>query len=88
MAIPEAHIHNMKELIRAAKADRLTLLECKDAKTGEPRFVIAGVSDDQEKPDSYLLVPFGHLCNDDPYAEYIPPGDDAQQELPLGETKQ
>ena len=45
-------------------------MECRDAKTGEYRAVICAV---EHVDGEYCMTPFGHLANDDPYAEYIPP---------------
>ena len=70
MAIPDAHRANFDTLLRAAHAGDLALLECTDAATGAPRYVICAVG--REGTD-YRMTPFGHLADDDPYALYLPP---------------
>lgn len=70
MAIPEAHRANFDTLLRAAADGNLALLECADAATGEPRYVLCAVGFDGA---SYLMTPFGHLADGDPFALYQPP---------------
>ncbi|EAT10561.1 hypothetical protein SKA58_02240 [Sphingomonas sp. SKA58] len=45
-------------------------MECQDAQTGEPRFVICAVGRDGPE---YVMTPFGHLAEGDPYDAYVPP---------------
>lgn len=72
MAIPDGVRANFDTLLRAAKAGRLALVECQDADTKEPRYVLCAVNHDGA--DEYQMVPFGHLVSDrDPYTAYIPP---------------
>jgi hypothetical protein len=70
MAIPEAYKANFETLLRAAGDDHLALLECRDAVTGQPRYVICAVGYDGEE---FLMTPFGHLHDGDPFEAYLPP---------------
>lgn len=70
MAIPAGHRANFETLLRAAREDSLALLECRDARTGEPRYVICAVGHDGE---AYLFTPFGHFQDSNPYEAYLPP---------------
>jgi hypothetical protein len=71
MAIPDAHRRNFETLRRAAAAGDLALMECADAKTGEPRYVICAVG--RESNGDYVMTPFGHLHDGNPFEAYIPP---------------
>lgn len=75
MAIPEHHRTNFDTLLRAAADNALALMECTDAATGEPRYVLCAVGFDG---GSYLMTPFGHLAEGDPFAAYCPPATGAQ----------
>lgn len=68
--ISEGHKRNFETLKRAAADGNLALMECTDAKTSEVRIVICAVS---QVHDEYVMTPFGHLCNGNPYEEYLPP---------------
>ncbi|OJY74070.1 MULTISPECIES: DUF6117 family protein [unclassified Rhizobium] len=68
--IPDHARANFQTLLRAAESGDLALMECTDAMTGEPRYVIAAVGRDG---DSYVFTPFGHLAEGDPYEAYAPP---------------
>lgn len=70
MAIPEAHRANFDTLLRAAADGNLALLECADAVSGEPRYVLCAVGFDG---GSYLMTPFGHLTDGDPFTQYRSP---------------
>ncbi|MDE1918837.1 MAG: hypothetical protein KGH96_22535 [Sphingomonadales bacterium] len=70
MAIPDGHRANFNTLLHAAKQGDLALMECTDAQTGEPRYVICAVG---RECGDYLFVPFGHLHDGDPYEAYLPP---------------
>lgn len=68
-----AHVSaNFRTMLQAAEDKRLALLSCRDHATGEPRYVIVAVSDSDES-GAATLVPFGHLCADNPFKEYVPP---------------
>lgn len=70
MAIPDGHRANFQTLLRAAEQGDLVLMECTDARTGEPRYVICAVGRDES---GYLLTPFGHLHDGNPYEAYVSP---------------
>jgi Family of unknown function (DUF6117) len=70
MAIPQAYRTNFETLVRAAKADDLALMECIDAVTGEPRYVVCAVG---RQDGDYVMSPFGHLADGNPYEAYVPP---------------
>ncbi len=71
MAIPEAYIRNFQTMLRAAEQGDLALLECADAVTGAPRYVLCAVS---LQGSDYVMTPFGHLHDGNPYEAYVPPG--------------
>lgn len=70
MAIPEAHRTNFGTLLRAAADGNLALMECSDAVTGVPRYVIAAVGRDRNE---FVMTPFGHLAEGNPFEAYVPP---------------
>lgn len=70
MSIPDHARRNFQTLLRAAEAGHLALMECTDAVTGEPRYVIAAMGRDGS---DYVMTPFGHLAEGNPYEAYIPP---------------
>jgi hypothetical protein len=70
MAIPDYLRTNFQTLLRAAGDGNLALMECQDAQTGEPRFVICAVG---RNGSDYVMTPFGHLVEGNPYDAYIPP---------------
>ncbi|MAM11754.1 MAG: hypothetical protein CML23_15105 [Rhizobiaceae bacterium] len=70
MAISEHHRANFQTLLHAALSGDLALMECVDAVSGEPRFVVSAVG---RSGDEYLFTPFGHLHEGDPFAAYVPP---------------
>jgi hypothetical protein len=70
MAIPDAFRRNFETLVRTAKAGDLALLECADADTGDPRYVVCAVG---RKNGDYVLTPFGHLHDGNPFEAYRPP---------------
>jgi hypothetical protein len=72
MAIPTAYRANFDTLLLAARNDALALLECADVATGEPRYVVCAVARDPDSGD-YLMTPFGHLCDGNPFEAYTPP---------------
>lgn len=71
MSIPDYARENFNTLLRAAKENRLALMECNDAVTGEPRYVVCAVGN--EPNGDYLFTPFGHLCEGNPFEAYTPP---------------
>jgi hypothetical protein len=64
VSIPDYISKNFDTLLRAASNGNLALMECTDAITGEPRYVICAVG--REGTD-YLFTPFGHLADGNPY---------------------
>lgn len=75
MAIPTPYRRNFETLLRAAQAGDLALLECTDAQTHEPRYVICAVG---RSGGDYLMTPFGHLHGGDPFDAYLPPATDTE----------
>jgi hypothetical protein len=73
MSIPDHARANFDTLLRAAVDGNLALMECADAVTGEPRYVICAVGRDA---GAYVFTPFGHLAEGNPYDSYRPPAQD------------
>ncbi|ACI59567.1 conserved hypothetical protein (plasmid) [Rhizobium leguminosarum bv. trifolii WSM2304] len=73
MAIPDHARANFDTLLRAAADGNLALMECLDASTREPRYVLCAVG---RSDGEYLLTPFGHLADANPYDAYLPPDPD------------
>ncbi len=73
MSIPEYARTNFQTLLRAAGDGNLALMECADAETGAPRFVICAVG---RVSGDYVFTPFGHLAEGNPYDAYLPPDPD------------
>src|SRR5712671_3875774 len=69
MSIPEYARANFNTTLRAAACGDLALVECADAMTGEPRYVICAVA----RGADYVITPFGHLAPGNPYEAYEPP---------------
>jgi hypothetical protein len=70
MSIPEHARANFNTLLRAAATGDLALVECADAMTGPPRYVICAIARDGA---DYIITPFGHLAPGNPYEAYEPP---------------
>jgi hypothetical protein len=70
MAIPDYARKNFNTLLRAAEAGHLALMECTDAATGEPRYVLTAVG---WQDGEYVMTPFGHIADANPYELYVPP---------------
>ena len=70
MSIPSYARTNFQTLLRAAGDGNLALMECIDAATGIPRYVICAVGRDGE---DFVFTPFGHLAEGNPYEAYVPP---------------
>ena len=81
MSIPDHARTNFQTLLRAAAAGDLALVECADAATGDPRYVICAVGHDN---GDYVLTPFGHLAPANPYDAYIPPTEAAGPAIGAG----
>lgn len=72
MSIPDYIATNFDTLLRAASDGNLALMECTDAITGEPRYVICAVG--REGTD-YVFTPLGHLADGNPYDAYLRPAE-------------
>jgi hypothetical protein len=70
MAIPQAHQRNFATLLCAAGDGNLALMECTDAATGEPHYVICAVGRDG---GDFVIAPFGHPHHGNPFDAYLPP---------------
>lgn len=70
MSIPDHARRNFETLLRAASDGNLALMECADAATGAPRYVVCAVGLDGE---DFVFTPFGHLAEGNPYEAYRPP---------------
>ncbi|NTE44945.1 DUF6117 family protein [Agrobacterium pusense] len=70
MAIPDHARTNFDTLLRAAADGNLALIECLDASTREPRYVLCAVG---RSVGEYVFTPFGHLADGNPYDAYLPP---------------
>jgi hypothetical protein len=68
--IPDHARTNFQTLLRAAESGDLALMECADAATGEPRYVICAVG---RNGSDHTFTPFGHLADGNPYEAYLPP---------------
>jgi hypothetical protein len=84
MSIPSFARTNFQTLLRAADDGALALMECLDAVTGAPRYVICAVGRDNE---DYVFTPFGHLADGDPYDAYLPPHPDNLKGFARPETE-
>jgi len=74
MSIPDHARANFQTLLRAAADGNLALVECTDAATGAPRYVVCAVGRDGQE---FLFTPFGHLAEGNPYDAYLPPAPEA-----------
>ena len=70
MSIPDYARANFNTLLRAAASGDLALVECTDAATGEPRYVLSAIRRDGA---DYTMTPFGHLAPGNPYEAYEAP---------------
>jgi hypothetical protein len=70
MSIPDHIRRNFDTLRQAAVDGNLALVECTDAVTGEPRYVLCAVGRDGTE---FVLTPFGHLAPGNPFDAYLPP---------------
>ena len=74
MAIPGYFALNFKTMLRAAQDGELALMECTDAVTQEPVYVVCMVNEpDAEHPD-IEMVPVARMLVH-PYEDVIPPED-------------
>ena len=70
MAVPDHVRANFEVLLRAARNNDLALMECKDAESGNTRYVICAVG---RSDGDYAFTPFGHLAEGNPFEAYVPP---------------
>ena len=70
MSIPDHARANFETLLRAAADGALALVECADAASGEPRYVLCAIRRDG---DELVMAPFGHLAPENPFEAYRPP---------------
>ncbi|WP_338811504.1 DUF6117 family protein (plasmid) [Agrobacterium leguminum] len=70
MTIPSYAQTNFRTLLRAAADGNLALMECLDARTREPRYVLCAVGHDGT---DRVFTPFGHLADGNPFETYFPP---------------
>ena len=70
MSIPDHARTNFQTLLNAATSGELALMECTEVATGETRYVICAVG---REGDDYMLTPFGHLADGNPFELYRPP---------------
>lgn len=73
MAIPDHARTNFDTLLRAAADGNLALMECRDAVTRQPRYVLCAVA---RSDGDFVFTPFGHLADGNPYDAYLPPDTD------------
>ncbi|MCP2138642.1 hypothetical protein J2S28_005766 [Rhizobium sp. SLBN-94] len=73
MSIPDHARTNFDTLLRAASDGNLALMECLDAVTHEPRYVLCAVG---RSEGEFVFTPFGHLADGNPYDTYLPPDPD------------
>ncbi len=71
MAITRGYKQNFETLLRAIANKAACLMECKDAKTGEP--VIAVCALQREADGAFTMVPIAKMFDGNPYEELIPP---------------
>ena len=74
MAIPDPVRTNFNTLLRAAGDGNLALMECLDAVTRERRYVVC--ADGRAADGDFVMTPFGHLADGNPYDAYLPPDPD------------
>lgn len=70
MSIADGHKTNFETLKRAAANGDLALLECTDAKTGQPVVALCAVGRDKEE---YFFTPLARFFDGNPYEELAPP---------------
>lgn len=73
MSIPDHARTNFDTLLRASGDGNLALMECLDAETREPRYVICAVG---RNDGDVVFTPFGHLAAGNPFEAYLPPDPD------------
>jgi hypothetical protein len=79
MSIPDHARANFATMLRAAADRNLALVECRDAVTGETRYVICAVGAESTE---FVFTPFGHLADGNPFDAYLPPSGTLQDRSP------
>lgn len=64
---------NYQALLAAAASDRICLMSCYDSTIDKPATLICAVNVHPDAYEPYEFVPLAMLCEDDPYARFIPP---------------
>lgn len=70
MNIPDHSRAKFNTLLQAAADGNLALMECTDAITHVPRFVICAVG---RNNGDYVFTPFGQLAEGNPFEANVPP---------------
>ncbi len=70
-ALPQAHVANFNTMLKAAANKDLALIQCTDAKTGEPVATICMVNQDAE--GNVEFQPVAKMFNTNPFEELLPP---------------
>lgn len=70
-ALAQGHLANFKTMLKAARAKDLALIQCTDAKTGEPVATICMVNQDAE--GNVEFAPVARMFNTNPFEELLPP---------------
>lgn len=81
MAIPEGQRKNFDTLMRACKDGNVALMECTNAETGNPVFVICAsntIWDEEKNEPSYEFIPVAKMFDGNPYEEVDPPEDKSE----------
>jgi hypothetical protein len=64
-------LHNLDEIVYAAKTNRAALALCRNRETGKEQVLLCGVNHHPDK--SIELVPFAVMIDMDPHEMYDPP---------------
>ena len=68
--IAKGYKTNFDTLCRAIRHGDVALMECNDAKTGQPVVVVCAV---QTEGGSFEMIPIAKMFDGNPYEELIPP---------------
>jgi hypothetical protein len=71
MPIPEAHKTNLQTIIRAAREERLAVMEALHVPTGKVVYALVAVSDSDS--GEYAMVPMAMFFAGSPFDELLPP---------------
>lgn len=70
-ALAPGHVANFNTMLQAARNKDLCLIQCTDAKTGEPVATICMINQDAE--GNVEFAPVARMFNTNPYEELLPP---------------